>query len=112
MTNQSFKVGDVVRLTIMDEDAERGQWFETTVTGTSSKSGILLNLEGFVIYVNTAEGEGHEEGRVIEQGARFDQDLQKFCFHSGSSYADKPTDDDYDRVWAVFKATLTLSLDC
>ena len=108
MPNQSFKVGDVVRLSIMDEDAERGQWFETTVTGVSSKSGILLNLEGFVLYVNTDEGEGNEECRVIEQGSRFEPSIQKFCFHSGSSYADKPTDSDYDRVWAEFKATLSL----
>ena len=47
MPNQ-FKVGDVVRLTITDPQAESGQWFETTVAGVSSKCGVLLNLEGFI----------------------------------------------------------------
>ena len=108
MTKQVFKVGDIVRLTITDKDAESGQWFETTVTGVSSKCGVLLNLEGFVLYVNTDEGEGNEDGRTIEQGARFEPDIQKFCFHSGLSYANNPTDDDYDRMWDEIKATLEL----
>lgn len=107
---KTFKVGDIVRLTITDEDAEKGQWFETTVIGVSSKCGVLLNLEGFVIYVNTGEGEGNEDGRTIEQGARFEPAIQSFCFHSGLSYADNPTDDDYDRQWDEFKATLELSV--
>ena len=108
MTEQVFKVGDIVRLTITDPQAEEGQWLETTVIGVSSKCGVLLNLEGFVLYVNTDEGEGNEDGRTIEQGARFEPGIQKFCFHSGLSYADKPTDDDYDRMWDEIEATLEL----
>ena len=58
--------------------------------------------------MNTDEGEGNEDGRTIEQGARFEPDIQKFCFHSGLSYANNPADDDYDRMWDEIKATLEL----
>ena len=108
MPNQVFKVGDVVRLTITDKDAEDGQWFETTVTGTSSRRDVLLNMAGCTICFTTCMGEGSGDDRTIEQGARFELDIQSFCFHSGSDGADTHEIDDYDRRWDVFKATLEL----
>ena len=108
MPNQSFKVGDIVRLTITDPQAESGQWLETTVTCVSSRRDILLNVAGCTIYFTTDRGEGHGEGRSIEQGARFEMDIQSFCFHSGSDGADPQSIDDYDRQWDEFKATLEL----
>ena len=101
MPNQSFKVGDVVRVTIMDEDAECGQWFETTVTGVSSKSGILLNLEGFAVDFSTDDGD--IDRRTIDRGARFEPDIQRFCF-----YAIVDHEDGGDRQWMEFKASLEL----
>ena len=111
MPNQSFKVGDIVRLTITDPKAEEGQWFETTVTCVSSRRDILLNMAGCTIcaiYVVNDKGEGSGEDRTIEQGARFEMDIQSFCFHSGSDGADPQSIDDYDRQWDEFKATLEL----
>ena len=103
MINTVFKVGEVVRLTILDKQAESGQWFETTVTGTSSQSGILLNLEGFVVDFST--GNGDIDRRTIDRGARFEPDIQKFCFYSVLDH--EPGD---DRQWDEFKATLDLSV--
>ena len=103
MTRQSFKVGDVVRLTITDKDAEDGQWFETTVTGVSAKSGILLNLEGFVLDFSGDEGKDNGERRIIDRGCRFEPDIQRFCF-----YSKWDSEDDGDRRWDEFKAILEL----
>ena len=111
MSEQPFKVGDIVRLTILDEKAECGQWFETTVTSISSRRDVLLNMAGctiYAIYVTNSRGEGHGEGRTIEQGARFEMGIQSFCFHSGSDGADIHELDDYDRQWDEFKASLEL----
>lgn len=103
---QPFKVGDIVRLTIMDEKAEVGQWFETTVTGASAKSGILLNLEGFIILFSTDKGDGDGFGdlRIIDRGARFEPAIKKFCFYS----SDDVSEDSADRQWDEFKASLEL----
>ena len=103
MTKQSFKVGDVVRLTITDKDAEYGQWFETTVLGTSSKCGVLLNMAGFVIHFETGGGEGNGVPWTIDLSARFYENIQRFCFYSVLDWEDKP-----DRQWSEFKATLEL----
>ena len=103
MTKQSFKVGDVVRLTITDKDAECGQWFETTVTGVSSKCGVLLNLEGFIVIFSTDEGDGYGDRRIIDKGARFELGIQKFCFYSSDDIQEKS-----DMEWTEFKATLEL----
>ena len=103
MTNQSFKVGNTVRLTIMDEDAECGQWFETTVTGVSSKCGVLLNLEGFIVIFSTDEGEGNPDRRIIDRGSRFESGIKKFCFYSFDDIQE-----DNDREWTEFKASLEL----
>ena len=102
MTKQ-FKVGDVVRLTITDKDAEDGQWFETTVTGVSSKCGVLLNLEGFIAIFSTDEGDGYGDRRIIEKGARFELGIQKFCFYSSDDIGEES-----DMEWTEFKATLEL----
>ena len=118
--NTVFKVGEIVRLTILDKRAEGGQWFETTVTGTSSKSGILLNLEGFVLEFsgNKSENIGgfvleFSDNKskniglagIIERGCRFDPGSQRFCF-----YSKWYSEDDDDRRWDEFKATLELSV--
>ena len=102
MTDQ-FKVGDIVRLTITDPQAESGQWLETTVTGVSSKCGVLLNLEGFVIHFETGEGEGNGGPWTIDLSARFYENIQRFCFYSVLDWEDEP-----DRAWSEFKATLEL----
>ena len=103
MSEQPFKVGDIVRLTIMDKEAECGQWFETTVTGISAKSGILLNLEGFIVIFSTDEGDGNGDRRIIDRGARFEPDIKKFCFYSFDDI-----EEDNDREWTEFKASLEL----
>lgn len=103
MSEQPFKVGDIVRLTIMDKEAECGQWFETTVTGISAKSGILLDLEGFIVIFSSDEGEGNGDRRIIDRGARFEPDIKKFCFYSFDDI-----EEDNDREWTEFKASLEL----
>ena len=105
MINTVFKVGEVVRLTILDKQAEPGQWFETTVTGTSSRTGILLNLEGFVIEFSGDEGEDNGDRRVLDRGCRFEPDIQRFCF-----YSKWDSEDDVDRRWDEFRASLELSV--
>ena len=104
MINTVFKVGEIVRLTILDKQAESGQWFETTVIGTSSQSGILLNLAGFVVEFSGNEGEDGER-RIIDRGCRFNPDIQRFCF-----YSKWDSEDDADCRWDEFKATLELSV--
>ena len=106
MPNTVFKVGEVVRLTITDKQAEPGQWFETTVTGTSSQSGILLNLEGFVVEFSGNGGEDIGDVRTIDRGCRFDPGSQRFCFYSKWD----SEEDDADRRWDEFKASLELSV--
>ena len=105
MINTVFKVGEIVRLTILDKQAEGGQWFETTVTGTSSKSGILLNLEGFVVEFSGNKSEDMGEDRIIDRGCRFDPGSQRFCF-----YSKWDSEDNADCRWDEFKATLELSV--
>ena len=105
MINTVFKVGEIVRLTILDKQAESGQWFETTVAGISSKSGILLNLEGFVIEFSGDEGEDIGDVRTIDRGCRFDPGSQRFCFYSKWD----SEEDDADLRWDEFRATLELS---
>ena len=106
MINTVFKVGEIVRLTILDKRAEGGQWFETTVAGTSSKSGILLNLEGLVLEFSGNEGEDTGEVRTIDRGCRFDPNSQRFCFYSKWD----SEEEDPDRRWDAFRATLELSV--
>ena len=104
MNKQPFKVGDIVRLTILDKDAECGQWFETTVTGVSAKSGILLDMVGFIICFEEGEGEGNGLPRTIDLSARFHEDIQRFCFYSVLDWEDSA-----DRQWDEFKASLELA---
>ena len=103
MTNQVFKVGDIDRISITDPQAEPGQWFETTVTSVSAKSGVLLNLTGFIAIFSTDEGDGYGDRRIIDRCARFELGIQKFCFYSSDDIEEKS-----DMKWNEFKASLEL----